>query len=163
MYYVARILLFWLLCLTSVLLPESGHALGYRIATGKVGWKIQVGSGPEILSAAKYTFHLIPAGGYFTPGEELKTKKAKLATLAGGPLVSLLLTALFCVCRFCFFGFLQPGSALYGILFPVSNFLLLFNFFQFFFTAIPMRYRIVCRGLKSDGLQIVHILKHEKT
>ena len=41
-------------------------------------------------------------------------------------------------------------------------FLLYFNFFQFLFTAIPMRYRVICRGFESDGLQIIHILKHNK-
>ena len=163
MYYVIRILLIWLLCLLSVFLHESGHALGYRIAAGKAGWKIRAGSGPKILSTAKYTFCLIPAGGYFTPEEELKTKKEKLTMLAGGPCVSLLLTALFCICRFCFLGFVQPESTLYEILFFVFNFLLAYNFFQFLFTAIPMRYKVVCRGLESDGMQIVHVLKQKKS
>ena len=57
---------------------------------------------------------------------------------------------------------MDPGSALYEVLFPVSRFLMFFNFFQFLFTAVPMRYRVVCRGLDSDGLQIVRTLKHEK-
>ena len=163
MYYVARILLIWLLCLLSVLLHELGHASGYRLTTGKVKWKILAGSGPKILSTAKYTFCLIPAGGYFAPEEEPETKKANLAMLAGGPLVSLLLTVLYCVCRFCFFRSLPQGNATYEILYPVSSFLLFFNFFQFFFTVIPVRYRVVCRGLESDGLQIVHALKHGKS
>ena len=101
-------------------------------------------------------------GGYFDPREEPGTRKAKLATLTGGPFVSLLLAALFCACCFCFAGFMDPGSALYEALFPVSRFLMFFNFFQFLFTAVPMRYRVVCRGLDSDGLQIVRTLKHEK-
>ncbi len=162
MYDAVRILLIWLLCLLSVLLHESGHALGYRIATGKTGWKIRAGSGPEILRTEKFAFCLLPVGGYFDPREEPKTKKALLATLAGGPLVSLLQAALFCACRICILRFAEPGSALYEILFPVSRFLMFYNFFQFLFTAIPMRYRIVCRGSDSDGLQMVRILKHKK-
>ena len=82
--------------------------------------------------------------------------------LAGGPIVSLLLSALFCVCCFCFARLMDPESALYEVLFPSFRFLMFFNFFQFLFTAVPMRYRVVCRGLESDGLQIVHVLKHEK-
>ncbi len=161
--YAARILLIWLLCLLSVFLHESGHALGCRIAAGKMDWKILVGSGPRILNTAKYAFFLIPAGGYFVPKEELTTKKAKVVMLAGGPLFSLLLTALFfSICRFSFFGLIDPESALYDVLFPVSGFLFYFNLFQFFFTAVPMRYRIVCGGLESDGFQMIHILKHEK-
>ena len=161
--YVVKVLLIWFLCLLSVFLHELGHALGYRISAGKAGWKVRAGSGPAILSTAKFTFCLIPAGGYFVPEEEPRTKKANLAMLAGGPLVSLLLTALFCVCRFCLCELIQPGSELCDILFPVSNFLLCFNFFQFLFTAVPMRYRVVCRGFQSDGLQIVHALKHKKS
>ena len=162
MYYAARILLIWLLCLLSVFLHESGHALGYRLTAGKTKWKITAGSGTGILSTAKVTFCLIPAGGFFAPGEEPGTKKASLAMLAGGPLVSLLLTVLYWICCFCLFRFLPQGNTLYEILFPVSRFLLFFNLFQFFFTVIPVRYKVFCRGLESDGLQIVHILKHGK-
>ena len=31
---------------------------------------------------------------------------------------------------------------------------------EFQFTVIPIRYRVVCRGFESDGLQIVHVLKN---
>ena len=162
MYDVVRILLIWLLCFLSVLLHELSHALGYRITGGKAEWKICAGSGPAILSTAKFTFCLLPVGGYFDPREEPGTKKAKLVTLAGGPLVTLLLSVLFCACCFCFAGFMDAENALCEVLFPVSRFLMFFNFFLFLFTAVPMRYRVVCRGLESDGLQIVHALKHEK-
>ena len=70
MYYFVRILLTWLLCLLSVLLHELGHALGYRISTGKAKWKVIAGSGPRMIGTSKYIFCLIPAGGYFIPGEE---------------------------------------------------------------------------------------------
>ena len=133
MYYVARIMLIWFLCLLSVFLHESGHALGCRITAGKMDWKILVGSGPRILSIAKkYTFFLIPAGGYFAPEEELRTKKAKVTMLAGGPLFSLLLSVLFfCICRFSIFGLTDPESELYRVLFPVFSFLFYFNLFKF--------------------------------
>ena len=162
MYYFVRILLIWLLCLLSVFLHELGHALGYRISTGKAKWKIIAGSGPKMTGTSKYIFRLIPAGGYFIPGEEPKTNKAKIITLAGGPLVSLLQAILYGIIRFCILEFVQPGSSLHEILLPVFAFLLYFNFFQFFFTIIPVRYRIICRGLESDGLQIIHTLKQNK-
>ena len=162
MYYFVRILLIWLLCLLSVLLHELGHALGYRISTGKAKWKIIVGSGPRMIGASDYIFHLIPAGGYFIPEEEPKMNKAKIITLAGGPFASLLQAILYGVIRFCVLEFVQPGSSLHSILLPVFTFLLYFNFFQFFFTVIPIRYRVVCRGFESDGLQIVHALKQKK-
>ena len=163
MYTFVRIILIWLLCLLSVLLHESGHALGYRISTGKSGWKIIAGSGPEIISTAKYICCLIPAGGYFVPEEELKTDKEKIMMLAGGPFISLLLTVLFGIIRFCISRSIQSECSLSVILSPVSDFLLFFNFFQFFFTVLPIRYKVICRGFESDGLQIVHVLKPKKS
>ena len=162
MYDVVRILLIWLLCFLSVLLHELGHAMGCRITGGKTEWKIRAGSGPELLSTERFSFCLFPVGGYFDPRKEPETRKEKLVTLAGGPLVSLLLTALFCTGCFCLARFMNMESVLYEVLFPVSRFLMFYNFFLFLFTAVPMRYRVICRGFESDGLQIVHVLKHEK-
>ncbi len=161
-HYFIRIILIWLLCLLSVLLHELGHAAGYRISGGSAGWKVSVGSGPKIFSISKFTFRLIPVGGYFHPKEEPEANKAKILTFAGGPFLSLLQAFLYGIIRFCILEFAQLGSGLYEILLPVSTFVLYFNFFQFLFTVIPMRYRVVCRGFESDGLQIVHILKQNK-
>ena len=162
MYHFIGLLLIWFLCLISVLLHELGHALGYRISGGKAGWRVIAGSGPEIIETSKYIFCLIPAGGYFLPEEETKTNKEKLMMLAGGPVVSLLQTVLYWAVCFCIFSFVQPESSLWEILFPTSKFLVFYNFFQFLFTVIPIRYRVVCRGFESDGLQIVHTLKNNK-
>ena len=162
MYDIVRILCAWLLCLLSVLFHELGHALGYRISGGKAGWKVGVGSGPKMFSASRYTFFLIPAGGYFIPDEAPETNKAKIFTYAGGPVVSLLQAVLYRIIYFCVPGFVQPGSVLNEILLSVSAFLLYFNLFQFLFTIIPMRYRVICRGYDSDGLQILHVLKQKK-
>ena len=156
-----RIVLIWLLCLLSVLLHELGHAAGYRISGGKAGWKVAVGSGPRLISTSKYVFRLFPAGGYFVPEEETKTNKEKIIMFAGGPFVSLLQAVLYWGICFCVFRFVQPESSLREILLPASRFLVFFNFFQFLSTAIPIRYRIVCRGHESDGLQIIHALKHK--
>ena len=156
-----RIVLIWLLCLLSVLLHELGHAAGYRISGGKAGWKVIVGSGPKLISTSKYVFRLFPAGGYFVPEEETKTNKEKIIMFAGGPFVSLLQAVLYWGICFCVFTFVQPESSLREILLPASRFLVFFNFFQFLSTAIPIRYRIVCRGHESDGLQIIHALKHK--
>ena len=162
MYHFARLLLIWFFCLISVLLHELGHALGYRISGGKGGWRVIAGSGPEIIGSSKLVFRLIPAGGYFLPEEEAKTNKEKLMMLAGGPVVSLLQAVLYWAVCFCIFSFVQPESGLFEILFPTSKFLMYFNFFQFLFTVVPMRYRVVCKGYESDGLQVIHLLKHKK-
>ena len=161
-HYFLKIILIWLLCLLSVLLHELGHALGYRISGGKAGWKVIVGSGPRLISISRFTFGLIPAGGNFVPAEEPKTDKGQIIMFAGGPFVSLLQAVLYQIIYFCISGGIQSGSSFSAILLPTSAFLMYFNFFQFLFTAIPMRYRIICRGFESDGLQIIHILKHNK-
>lgn len=160
--YLVRIILIWLLCLLSVMLHELGHAAGYRISGGSAKWKVSVGSGPKMINISKFTFRLIPAGGYFHPKEEPETNKAKILMFAGGPFFSLLQAVLYGIIRFCILEFMQPESALHEILLPVSTFVMYFNFFQFLFTVIPIRYRIVCRGFESDGLQIVHVLKQNK-
>ena len=162
MYLLLRILLIWLLCLLSVFFHELGHALGYQISTGKTKWKVIAGSGPRMFGTSGYIFCLVPAGGYFIPGEEAGTNKAKIITLAGGPCVSLMQAILYGIIYFCIPESVRPGSSFYEILLPVSAFVLYFNFFQFLFTAIPIRYRIICKGHESDGLQIIHVMKKEK-
>lgn len=161
MYNIAEILLIWLLCLLSVFLHESGHAAGYRIAAGNVRWKIIAGSGPVMIRTAKYIFRCIPAGGHFIPEKDPGTDKGKIIMLAGGPFVSLVLAVLFAIINRCIFAFLTDSS-LYEILLRLSAFLLYFNFFQFFFTVIPVRYRVVCRGYESDGLQIINVIRNRQ-
>ena len=158
-HYLVRIILIWLLCLLSVFLHELGHAAGYRVSAGKAGWKVVAGSGPRMIGSSKFIFCLIPAGGYFIPEEEPETRKAKTLALAGGPFLSLLQAGLYGLFHFCIPDLVQPGSDLSEILLPVSAFLLYFNFFQFLFTVIPVRYRVICRGHESEGLQIVHVLR----
>lgn len=162
MYDAAGIPIIWILCCLSVLLHELGHALGFRIAGGKAGWRVEAGSGPEILRTVRFTFRLLPVGGYFMPREEAETKKQRLSMLVGGPLVSLLLAALFWAGCFCLARFADPEGALRGILFPVCRFVMFYNGFLFLLTAVPMRYRLVCRGFESDGLQILRTLKGGK-
>ena len=162
MIIAARVQRIWLLCLLCVLSHESGHALGYRIAGGRAGWRLIAGSGPELFRTARCSFRLIPAGGYFIPEEESGTKKEKILMLAGGPLVSLLLAVLFGTVCFGLRRWVPAGTELYEILFPVSSFLLYFNFFQFFFTVLPIRYKVICRGSESDGLQILRTLRKKE-
>jgi amino acid permease len=114
-----------------------------------------------MFGTSRYLFCLIPVGGYFISDEEAGTNRAKIITLAGGPCISLMQAILYGVIRFCILEFVQPGNGLYETILSVSAFLLYFNFFQFLFTVIPIRYRIICKGHESDGLQIIHVLKNK--
>ena len=82
--------------------------------------------------------------------------------LAGGPAASLLLTLLFGVLRFGFFQTPAGDAALIDLRYLFS-FVFLANLFQFFSTALPMRYRVVCAGLDSDGKQILNLLRDKET
>lgn len=153
----------WLFCLASVLLHELGHALGCSLFARGCGWRVYAGSGPEMIGTKRFSIRPIAFGGYFFPERELDTRKQRIAMLIGGPLTSLILTVLFGVLRFYFYGFQRPWSDTTRVMFYVSNFLTLFNLFQFLFTAIPIRsYRLICRGQESDGMKIVKELKREK-
>lgn len=160
---VLMIPLLWLMCWLSVLLHELGHAMGFRLGKGKGPWRILAGSGPKLLKVGRLTLLLFPFGGYFIPDddEEPKTKSGKLLMLACGPSVSFLLAVLFGVLRFAVFTPDPSKGILYGMLVYLCAFMLIFNLFQFLFTAIPLRYRVVCRGLVSDGMQIVHVMRQK--
>lgn len=160
---VLMIPLLWLMCWLSVMLHELGHAIGFRLGSGKGPWRVFVGSGPKLFKVGRLTLMLFPFGGYFIPDDEAepKSKKGKLLMLAGGPLVSLLLTVLFGILRFLIFAPDPSKGILYDMLVYLSAYLLIFNLFQFLFTAIPLRYRIICRGTVSDGMQFVHLLKQK--
>ncbi len=163
MQYILLLPLLWLLAGLSVLLHELGHALGFRIGAGKKPWRVLVGSGPELFTVGRFTAYLIPVGGFFLPvdRDEPQTKKGKILMLLGGPLASLLLAALFFVLRFFVFVPDAAKGALYGMLVYLITFLLLYNFLQFLVTALPIRYRVVCRGMISDGRQIVRVLRNK--
>lgn len=149
----------WLLCWLSVFLHEAGHWLGCRISGGKAKGKITVGSGFALIDARRFCLRILPVGGSFDFDNNMdKMPKAHaLFMFAGGPLISLLLTVLFAVLRFGVFG------ASDDVPLRVTSFMLIWNLFQFLFTAVPMRYRLICPGKPSDGMQFLYVLKQKDT
>ena len=97
----------------------------------------------------------------FPPVLKALTKTAA----AFGPIsfttASLLLTLLFGALRFFVFTSAGAENSLLDLR-ELSSFVFLWNLFQFLFTAIPMRYRVVCPGLDSDGRQILTLLRERK-
>ena len=151
----------WALVFLSTLLHEIGHALGYMIASGDRRWHIRVGWGKCLIRAKVLTVNLIPFDGFFTPlGEKpLETKAKKIAMLAGGPAVSLLIAAALLPLKIRGIpphtGFFAPGAAESFV-----SFALFCNLFILIQSVLPIRYLFgKIKGLESDGLQIVRIIK----
>ena len=153
----------WFLTFLSTLLHELGHALGYMLATGSKNWHIRVGWGKQLLHTKALTVNLLVFDGLFTPSEKKFSKKAQLiATLSGGPAVSLLLVLGLSVLKFGGTSFqsaiLAEGA---GEFFLNAAFYL--NLFLFLFSVLPIHYfHGEIKGMETDGLQIIHLLKKDE-
>lgn len=150
----------WVLSFLSTLLHELGHALGYMLATGDSHWHIRVGWGKRLLTTKALTVNLLVFDGFFTPSEKKIDTKAKLiATLSGGPAVSLLLVLGLWVLRSGGVSF-QSDILADGVIESLLNFALFLNLFILLLSLAPVRYfHGEVKGLETDGLQIIHAMK----
>ena len=154
----------WLLFFLSVFLHEAGHAIGYFLATRDTHWHIRVGSGKTLLNTRRLTVKLLPFDGLFTPlKEEAIDSKAKLvATLAGGPIVSLLLAAGLLLLKF-------GGVSVHSEVVASSaiesfvSFALSINLFTLVLSVAPAHYFFgETKGMETDGLQIINAIKRHE-
>lgn len=91
----------WAFSLISVLLHEFGQALGYMLATGDRHWHIEVGQGKKLLDTKALTVKMFVIDGFFIPDVDKTESTAQLVmTLAGGPVMSLLLVTGLLVLKF---------------------------------------------------------------
>lgn len=152
------ILLFYLvICPITVLLHEIGHGLGV-ILSSKAHAHIYLGNinekNIENFRLGRLHFHIIWSFvGYCSFGKTLN-KRQRVIALLGGPAMSLLISLL------CLLIALNiPGGDIHSLLRGTA----ILNFFQFFFTIIPItypRWMFGYGGLPSDGLQLLRLLRN---
>lgn len=165
---VLELLLFfvvlWLTFFLSTLVHELGHAVLSRLAGVKAPWQIRVGFGAKLLRTKHLAVNLLPFDGYFDLlGDPKLSRKSAVLTLAGGPLGSLLLFGALLALRLS--GVIGDTPLISeSTLKSLVNIALYVNGAIFLYSVIPACYLFgQIKGMPSDGLQIVNILKGRQT
>ena len=146
----------WFMAFLSTLLHELGHALGYMLATGDRRWHIWVGWGKRLLHTKALTVNLLVFDGVFTPAEKkIDTRSKLIATLSGGPAVSLLLVLGLLGLRFGGASF-QSDILADGTIEFFLNSALFLNLYILILSVLPVHYFFgEIKGMETDGLQII--------
>lgn len=140
------------------LLHEVGHGMG-AVFSSKSHVHIYLGTksedNKENFKVGRLHFHIIWSYVGFAYWKKELNKRQRVITIAGGPLMSLLLALLF--------GWLTiiTSQSQFYHLFWLST---ISNTLQFISTIIPVKYprwMVGYSGFKSDGLQLLRILRDE--
>ena len=150
----------WVITFLSTFLHELGHAVGYMLSTGGRHWHIRVGSGKKLLETKPLTVKLLVFDGVFAPAENRINSKGKLiATLLGGPVVSLVLAAALLLLRIGGVSIHSEVIASGSIEFFI-NYALFLNLFILILSLLPVHYFTgEIKGMETDGLQIINAIK----
>ena len=154
----------WALSFFSTFLHEVGHAFGYMIATGDKHWHIRIGSGKMLLNTRRLTVKLLPFDGCFIPSEKNKidTTAKLIATLSGGPAVSLMLVVVLLFVKLGGTSLHSEVIASDAIEFFIRSALFI-NIFILVLALIPTHYfHGEIKGTETDGMQIIKAIKCHK-
>ncbi|WP_257009712.1 hypothetical protein [Evansella halocellulosilytica] len=139
-----------------VLLHEVGHGIGV-VLSSKSHARIYLGDwdkeNKHNFSIGRLHFYIRWSFVGFCAWDDRFEKQQRIAALAGGPIMSLLLV--------CLFGLLMAIAPQGDIRFALTG-VTIFNLIQFFVTAIPMTYPHwmgAYKGHPSDGLQLLRLLR----
>ena len=154
---ILGVIFIWLGLALSVLIHESGHMAGYRLAKGKEDRIIQVGFGKTLIKTKNYDIRLFPFSGVFynPDSDNTYTKAQALMCSAGGPVFSLVLILIL-------FALGAGTSAFIDYYRPTWDFIRTYNIIIFVSAIIPMRYPSffpIIGGMESDGMHILKALK----
>ena len=99
---ILGIIFIWLGLALSVLIHETGHMAGYKLAKGKEDWIIQVGFGKALFKTKNLDIRILPFSGVFydTAPDNAYTKAQVLMCSAGGPVFSLVLILILLLGKF---------------------------------------------------------------
>ena len=160
------IFIYWFVFFITTLVHETGHMVGYMLATRKMterndDWIIQTGVGKKILRIKRLQIHVVPAPGRFTTMSQTQSfaKGHQLIIYAGGPVFSLLTILAFCVLQVLVPKDATTNSEFYSSLIIAMRNL---NIYMFLITMIPIRYPSYMglgESAMSDGMRILQLFQ----
>ena len=161
--FVGFICACWFVIFLSTFVHEFGHAAAYMIKTGDTHWHIRIGCGKSILKTQRLSINLAPFDGYCMIDDKIKSKPDLIFFLLGGPLFSFLTLVILLGIRLKF-GVFESEIIAPGAIVAISNLSLFSNALILILSLAPIHYFWgENKGMKSDGLKILHIMKSKRS
>ena len=158
------IIILWFGLAFSVLIHETGHMTGYKLAEGKEDWIIQVGFGKALIKTKHFEIRLIPFSGvFYNPAPDITYTEAQaLLCAVGGPVFNLILILILFALKS---SSLNECSAFIDYYEPTWDFIRTYSVIVLISAIIPMRYPAflpILGGMESDGMHILKTLKNKR-